>query len=211
MKIKSDAKGYFFSVTIHILLFIILYFIKLSDPETRDEYITLGFGSSGYGGIKSKTTEKLVETQPVEEEKVDIPKVKNTDNDNNVVPKTNEKKVEKPKAVQQDLLSSDIESTGEGFGGEGFSIDFGGKGKRKIYHHPLPEYPAGVSKEIDIKLRFTILPDGTVSQIIPVIKADSRLENAAINSLSQWRFEPLPKNAKQVSQTVVITFPYRLR
>lgn len=98
-----------------------------------------------------------------------------------------------------------------GEGGDGFSIDFGGRGKRKIYHHPLPDYPAGVAKEIDIRLRFTILPDGTVSQIIPVIKADSRLETAAINSLSQWRFEPLPKHAKQVSQTVVITFPYRLR
>ncbi len=210
MKIKSDTKGYIFSVTLHVILFVILYFIKLSDPETREEYITLGFGSSGYGGIKSKTTEKVVETQPVEEEKVEIPKVKNED-DNNVIQKTNEKKEEKPKAVKQDLSSSDIEDTGEGIGGDGFSIDFGGKGKRKIYHHPLPDYPAGVSKEIDIKLRFTILPDGTVSQIIPIIKADSRLEIAAINSLSQWRFEPLPKNAKQVSQTVVITFPYRLR
>jgi protein TonB len=100
---------------------------------------------------------------------------------------------------------------GEGEGGFGFEIDFGGKGTRKIYSYNLPEYPEGVSKEIDVKLRFTILPDGTVGKIFPLIKADARLELASINSLRQWRFEPLPRNAKQIEQTVVIIFPYRLQ
>ncbi|MHB8931212.1 MAG: energy transducer TonB, partial [Melioribacteraceae bacterium] len=100
---------------------------------------------------------------------------------------------------------------GEGDGGFGFELDFGGKGMRRIYSYNLPAYPEGVAKEIDVKLRFTILPDGTVSRIVPLIKADARLESAAINSLRQWRFEPLPSNAKQVEQIVVIIFPYRLQ
>lgn len=82
---------------------------------------------------------------------------------------------------------------------------------KKIYSYSLPAYPEGVSKEIDVKLRFTILPDGTVGRIIPLIKADGRLESAAINSLRQWRFEPLSSNQKQLEQTAVITFPYRLQ
>jgi protein TonB len=211
MKINIETRGYILSIAFHIIIFIILYLLKVENSAIREEYITLGFGSSGYGGISSRIEERKVETQQENEEKIEIPKVKNTDEENNVVAKNNEKKEVKPKSLIQETSNSEANESGMGEGGDGFSIDFGGRGKRKIYHHPLPEYPAGVSKEIDIKLRFTILPDGTVSQIIPVIKADSRLENAAINSLSQWRFEPLPKNAKQIAQTVIITFPYRLR
>ncbi|MGE5458009.1 MAG: TonB family protein [Methanococcaceae archaeon] len=101
---------------------------------------------------------------------------------------------------------------GEGDGnGDGYDLDFGGKGSRRIYSYILPKYPDGVSKEIDVKLRFTILPDGTVGTISPLMKSDTRLENAAINSLRQWRFEPLPERQKQIEQTAVIVFPYRLR
>ena len=83
--------------------------------------------------------------------------------------------------------------------------------RRKIYSYTLPQYPEGVKKEVDIKLQFTILPDGTIGTIIPKIKADTKLENAAINSLRQWRFEALDGSQKQVEQTAVIIFPYRLQ
>ena len=96
-------------------------------------------------------------------------------------------------------------------GSYGFDIEWGGKGTRKIYSYILPEYPEGVSKEIDIRLKFTILPDGTVGNIIPLIKADTKLEGAAITSLRQWRFEALNPAQKQLEQIAVIVFPYRLR
>jgi outer membrane biosynthesis protein TonB len=44
-----------------------------------------------------------------------------------------------------------------------------------------------------------------------MIKADARLEAAAINSLRRWRFEPLPESGKDIIQSAVIVFPYRLR
>jgi protein TonB len=103
------------------------------------------------------------------------------------------------------------EETGEGEGNYGFEIDFGGKGMRKIYSYSLPDYPEGVSKEIDVKLKFSILPDGTVGKILPLIKADTKLELAAINSLRQWRFEPLPESQNVTEQFAVIIFPFRLR
>ena len=99
----------------------------------------------------------------------------------------------------------------EGDGSFGFDIEWGGKGIRKIYSFSLPKYPGGVTKEVDIKLQFTILPDGTIGTIFPKIKADTRLENAAINSLRQWRFEALAPSQKQDEQTAVIVFPYRLQ
>jgi TonB family protein len=100
---------------------------------------------------------------------------------------------------------------GEGNGvGDGYSIDFGGR-VRKIYSYIIPDYPSGVSINIDIKLKFTILPDGTVGTIFPLIKANAQLESTAINSLRQWRFEPIPIEQRQQVQTVVITFPFRIK
>jgi len=58
-------------------------------------------------------------------------------------------------------------------GSSGFDIEWGGNGKRKIYSYSLPAYPEGVNKEIDIRLRFSILPDGTVGTIFPLTKADT--------------------------------------
>ena len=210
-KFTPESYSSIFSISIHVLILVILLFINASTTDVEEEYITLGFGSSGYGGINSALKEKRVETQELKEEAVELPKTKNVDEKNNISSKSDEKKEVKPQDLAPDYSSSDNDENGFGEGGDGFAIDFGGRGKRKIYHYPLPKYPDGVSKEIDIKLRFTIMPDGTVGRIIPLIKADSKLENSAMNSLSQWRFEPLPKNAKQVEQIVVITFPYRLR
>ena len=68
-----------------------------------------------------------------------------------------------------------------------------------------------INKEIDIRLKFTIKPDGTDGSIFLLTKADTRLENAAINSLWQWRFEPLTLNQSQTDQTAIIIFPYRLQ
>lgn len=99
---------------------------------------------------------------------------------------------------------------GQGDGtGDGYSISFGGR-VRKIYSYRIPKYPEGVTKQIDIRLKFTILPDGSIGQIFTLTKADSRLENAAISSLRLWRFEPLEDNMAKQEQTAVIVFPFRL-
>lgn len=149
--------------------------------------------------------------------KVDLPVAKNTSEDNVIKPADNKKDENKTAKKQTDqVANSNVNSPGKGNkasgnGSFGYDIDWGGKGQRKIYSYILPAYPQGVEKEIDIRLRFSIMPDGTVGIIVPLIKADTRLENAAINSLRQWRFEPLDQNQKQVSQTAVIVFPYRLQ
>ncbi|MFH1194663.1 MAG: energy transducer TonB [bacterium] len=101
---------------------------------------------------------------------------------------------------------------GDGLGdglGNGIGIDWGGR-VRKIYSYTIPKYPDGTSKEIDIKLKFTILPDGSVSNIIVLRKADAILEKTAIESLRYWRFEPLPSSITPTPQVAIITFPFRL-
>ncbi|MBA4407118.1 hypothetical protein C0389_07585 [bacterium] len=229
MQIKEPRNiSYVASLVFHLLLAIIFLFVKMSNDSQAEEYLLVGFGSgSGMGNPSTLGTTKTIEEEkPATEKipdskeklkKVDPPKARQTD-ENNVITKIDKKKEKEDVAdskvkplVKEDGKKTGSDIGGEGDGGFGFELDFGGKGKRRIYSYNLPEYPEGVAKEIDVKLRFTILPDGTVSRIIPLIKADARLEFAAINSLRQWRFEPIPVNAKQIDQTVVITFPYRLQ
>ncbi len=61
-----------------------------------------------------------------------------------------------------------------------------------------------------VTLQFNVLPDGSVEQIIPVRKTDELLESAAINALRTWRFEALPSQIEQKSQTGKVTFNFKL-
>ncbi len=196
-KIKNIS--FFSSVAVHILVLLILYVVSFPVNTEETDYVLMGFGSFGKGSsinriIKSKKAVK-------QKSKVSLPKVKNVKKSDVAIPKKKEKKKKKPEE----------ETTNTNEGNYGFKIDFGGKGIRKIYSYELPSYPPGVHKEIDVKLRFSILPDGTVANIIPLIKADTQLEMAAINSLKMWRFEPIPKGKKKTVQWVTIVFPYRLK
>jgi protein TonB len=218
--------SYLISFSFHLVLALLFIFLKVSSSIKAEEYLLIGFGSgSGIGSPggsvenKKMSEPKIISEKNVvkkNEKKIDLPKSKQID-DKNVITAVNKKNLDKEKDSNVKPLTSASKKNnvadqgGSGSGGFGFELDFGGKGMRRIYSYNLPEYPEGVSKEIDVKLRFTILPDGTVSKIFPVIKADARLELASINSLKNWRFEPLPKSAKQIDQTVVITFPYRLQ
>lgn len=219
-----------FSIVFHLLLLLLFFLIKFTIDYPAREFIELGFGNSGsgfpsgglssqFGMIQQSASTEQPLTQNREVKEVQLPTSENTEDDNVIsqAEKSKDKNTE-TKSEKSNLndannkkSSSAMGAGGEGPAGFGVDIDFGGRGIRKIYSYSLPKYPEGVLKEIDVKLRFTILPDGTVGTIIPLIKVDSRLENAAINSLRQWRFEPLPKSQKQFDQTAIIVFPYRLR
>jgi protein TonB len=226
---RLKNSSYLYSFAIHLVIGLLLFFIKIADNYEEDDFVTIGFGSlastssQGAVGQKAPVENRLPEIKPkqetkVKEEKVELPKTENSSDDNTItkIDKDESKKEEvkpAPKPVIKEELSEakGKEESGDGAGSTGFQIDFGGSGVRKIYSYILPEYPEGVSKEIDVKLRFTIMPDGTVSKIFPLFKADTKLELAAINSLKQWRFEPIPSGKKRSEQNAIIIFPYRLQ
>jgi protein TonB len=228
---KSSGISYTISLALHAIAILLFLLINLSFDYVPSEYIDLSFGisdqtgSSGAQGNKiniikesSKPTEKEQSKEKNPEVKeVDLPVAINTEDENVIKPANNEKEIAEEKTeLNTETVVSNSKSNEEGNntnteGNFGFDIDWGGKGTRKIYSFILPQYPEGVKKEVNIKLQFTILPDGTVGTIIPKMKADTRLENAAINSLRQWRFEALSSNQRQVEQTAVIVFPYRLQ
>jgi len=231
MPSKNKQISYSVSLLFHILIVILLLFINLSFDYSPSEYVELSFGVStemGSSGAQGNKIEKIdevakpevksqTEFKSKEVKEVELPLAKNTEDENVVVPADKEKEIaEESSEKTTELNNSNITTSGQGNeslgdGSFGFDIDWGGRGTRKIYSFVLPNYPDGVKKEVNIKLQFTILPDGTVGTIIPKIKADAKLENAAINSLRQWRFEALSSNQKQGEQTAIIVFPYRLQ
>ena len=81
--------------------------------------------------------------------------------------------------------------------------------RRVIFQPPLPS--ATVESESELELRFWILPNGAVGRVVPVKKADPRLEALAINYLRSWRFNPLPSDAPQDEQWGIIPFKFRIR
>ena len=217
------------SVIIHIIVFLIFLVIKINAYYPSKEFVEVTFGISGKSGsvgvlgadinkskniTKGKTT-KRNRTVKRKKKKIELPKSKYA---NKI--KLNKSKKNNPKSgVVLKEKTRKNKSVKKGNKGKknigknnlGYDIDWGGRGQRRIYSFSLPEYPTGVNKEIDIRLRFTILPDGTVGNILPLIKADTRLEDAAIKSLRQWRFEPLAPEQRELVQTAVIIFPYRLK
>lgn len=227
---KSSGISYTISFVLHAIAILLFLLINLSFDYVPSEYVELSFGISdqtGSSGAQGNKINIIKETpKPSEKEQskeknpevkeVDLPIAVNTEDENVIKPANNEKEAaEENNEINTETAVSNSKSSEEGNssveGNFGFDIDWGGKGTRKIYSFILPQYPEGVKKEVNIKLQFTILPDGTVGTIIPKMKADTRLENAAINSLRQWRFEALSSNQRQVEQTAVIVFPYRLQ
>lgn len=92
---------------------------------------------------------------------------------------------------------------GEGYG----DISWGGGGNRSVLSKPLPEYPKGVTTAASIRLRFTVRPNGTVETVMPLVKGDPLLEQAAMRALRRWRFNPIDRD---VVMTGEITFHFRI-
>lgn len=224
IKFLSNRKvTYLISALLHILLLAFFSFITLGTSMEELEYVTVDFGSPGSGRMgESQITEKSntaieevqKETSEDSKQKVDAPRVRQEFEE---VIQKNQKAEEDKRRIERTKQSENVtrnvsknETGDQPFGSSGYSFDWGGRGTRKILRWEKPKFPPGVQKEIDIKIKFTILPDGSVVSPIPLIKADTQLEDAAIQALKTWKFEPLRPNQIQFEQTVIITIPYRL-
>ncbi|MBM2813918.1 MAG: TonB family protein [Ignavibacteria bacterium] len=97
--------------------------------------------------------------------------------------------------------------TGAGKGLGLGDIEWGGGGNRTVLQKKLPQFPPGVDKSAQIKIRFTVFSDGTVGKMLPIQRGDPSLERAAMEALRQWRFNPLKDNIEMVG---IITFTFKL-
>jgi TonB family protein len=101
-------------------------------------------------------------------------------------------------------------SHGRGSGlGEGFGeIEWGGGGNRIVLMKKPPKFPRGVNLSGEIRIKFRVQPDGTVSRMVILKKTDPALENAALEALKQWRFNPIKDS---VEMEGIIPFRFKLK
>ncbi|MDZ7371587.1 MAG: energy transducer TonB, partial [candidate division KSB1 bacterium] len=73
----------------------------------------------------------------------------------------------------------------------------GDAAQRRIIAQYIPDYPPGLQREAVVKIRFWVAPDGRITQMIPVIKGDPKLEAITMDALRRWRFSALMPHEEQ--------------
>ncbi len=79
---------------------------------------------------------------------------------------------------------------------------------RRILNKVIPTYPEGVQQSVKVKLKFDVLPDGSVTNIIVIQKANPQLEFSSLGAISKWKFNPI---SQDVVRKGIITFIYELK
>jgi TonB family protein len=101
-----------------------------------------------------------------------------------------------------------------GSGGPGIGVGVGaatGLGSRGWVVRPHASYPGGLNATGTVMLRFTVLPNGDITNITPIKRADQALVNAAIAGLRRAKARPLPDNVPQIAQVATIPFTFELK
>lgn len=82
---------------------------------------------------------------------------------------------------------------------------------RKIVFRPPPPKVKIAESSGDIKLRFWVLPDGTVGRVLPMRKGSAYLEGVAVNHIKRWRFSPLAKGGGRREEWGTVVYRFRVR
>lgn len=99
----------------------------------------------------------------------------------------------------------DMAGLGSGRGTGLSDIDWGGGGNRTVLTKVLPKKPPG-SLDTEVRMRFKVLPDGSVSWVTPVRRGgDPAVNEAAKQALMRWRFNPLA-NGQVMEGIITIGF-----
>jgi len=217
------------SIFLHVLLIILFSILVVWQPKPP-EVIELDWGGVG-GGIGMDQIQPTSETKPTQlnespksseatkQPKVDMPTMKSTSEE--VIPSAKKVKPKpddahkREKTYVKGIKYARRGGAGGGAGGgigksTGYSIDWSGTGSRRLLSGRIPQYPEGTDKEMPVLLQFAVLPDGSVSSIIPLKRSDELLERESVSALRTWRFDPLPPQFEQKAQVGKVTFIFKL-
>ncbi len=143
------------------------------------------------------------------DDKIGVPTQKHEDN------LSTENIISKQKTEENPLLASDSDylqslnsSLLENSGNESSYILEGDVSNRRIMKKIIPGYPENIQKNIQVKIRFEVLPDGSVTNMVVVQKADPTLEETSLQALAQWQFNALTQDIIEIG---TITFIYELK
>ncbi len=227
--------GYMISIVIHGLLILSFLFIKLDWNITIPEFIEIHFekGNPTVADLSSTSGKKIIRdleipktvnieqeyeviniekpTKLVPGEKIDV--VNNLKN-HKLSTEVNNKDWDDERQVANftedtKLTPAITADSGQSTDESPFEIE-GISEKRTILMKVIPEYPKNYQQEAVVKIRFTVLPNGLIGEMIPVIRSNDLLERVALEAFKQWRFNSLPPDIPQVIEKGTIAFKYIL-
>lgn len=238
---RSDWIGLSTTLGVHVAMLVIFSLLTAIRPQPQPlGFVEVEFGEFAEGRpvqatpepteeAASETTEPEPEPEtpqdepPTEEatEPVELPDQEEEVQDPESVPPPEEETIppepqpEDEQDAQQEENTSTSESGAEsGADGEGSTeersapYNIEGLDRDPVYA-PLPAYPE--QEDATIRVRITVDPRGQIVQRVPLLKGNPQLERAVMDALQRWRFNALPANAPQETQTGVITFRFRLQ
>jgi hypothetical protein len=80
--------------------------------------------------------------------------------------------------------------------------------RRVLYRPPLPKI--SLTRDVSVRLRFWVRPDGSISRVETLKIGDLELVNVAEKYLQQWRFSILPAELPQKEQWGMVTVVFRV-
>ena len=127
-------------------------------------------------------------------------------------PKTNDVKggdVPLPKDVTAQRIIADLRGMAqEGAAGNQFveakTLDITGPAADRKLNYIPPPLQSKPSVDDGSLFKFWVLPDGTVSKVIPMDKGDTHALLACVDHIKKYRFNPLPHTVPQVEMWGVI-------
>jgi len=214
------------SIVLHALLLILFSILVVWQPKPP-EVIELDWGSSSGAPNQSITQSETNPNRQQEsvqsggslaQSKVDVPEMRNPSEE--VIPSVKTKKPapivgKRDRVVSEGTTTPRHRRAKQGAAGgagksTGYSIEWSGTGSRRLLSGRIPQYPEGTDKEMPVFLQFSVLPDGSVSSIIPLRRSDELLERESVSALRTWRFDPLPPQFEQKPQVGKVTFNFKL-
>lgn len=81
----------------------------------------------------------------------------------------------------------------------------------KRIHAVPPTWPASAAAGVEgwVLLRFTLLPNGTVSDVeVKEAHPAGVFETSAVEALRQWKYEPVERNGQKIAQRAEIRMKY---
>lgn len=81
----------------------------------------------------------------------------------------------------------------------------------KRTHTITPTWPGSAGEGVEgwVRLRFTVQPDGSVSDVvIEEAEPASVFDSSAVDALRQWKFEPVERDGKKIAQRAEIRMKF---
>lgn len=182
-----------YTIATYCFLILLFFLISINLQPSKEEFVTLGF----------EIIEEIEETGSPEE----------TGGTDDVfsslgdIPIQTEKIKRNLSPLQKPSYHGDQTENGKK---KGYRLA-GELSKRKIIHFKKPEYPENENENTQVQLKIEANPDGTLKSVTIVKTGGITFDRNATEAVRDWRFQPLPPNVEQITQSGIVTIYFEVR